>query len=60
VDLLNQAGKVLSRSRPFAGDDLRHRFAWETPVDLTVLAGTPVSLRFRLKNAELYAFAFRQ
>lgn len=60
VELCDALGeKTLARSRAFSGDDLRHRVTWETPVDLTALAGKPVTLRFLLKDARLYAFAFR-
>jgi hypothetical protein len=60
VTLLNEAGKPLAQSKPFAGDDLRQRVAWETPLDLGSLAGKTVSLRFAIKNAQLHAFAFRK
>ncbi|MBM4082903.1 MAG: hypothetical protein FJ278_24565 [Planctomycetes bacterium] len=59
VELMDKGGKALARSKPFSGDDLRHRVAWDGPVNLAELAGKPVSLRFRMKNAALYAFAFR-
>lgn len=60
VELMDKAGKVLGRSKPTSGDSLRHRVQWESPVDVARLAGTPVTLRFHVKNAELYAFAFRE
>jgi len=60
VELLDKAGKILGRSKPFSGDSLRHRVEWEAPLDLARLSGTPVTLRFRMKSAELYAFAFRE
>lgn len=60
VEILNLAGQTMAQSKPFAGDDLRARLEWMQAVDLAALAGTPVSLRFRLKNAELYSFAFRE
>lgn len=59
VELLDKSGAVLARSRPFAGDALRHGVEWESPVDLGALAGRPVSLRFRIAGGQLYAFAFR-
>jgi len=60
VELVDKAGKILGRSKPVSGDSLRHRVQWETPLDLVRLAGAPVTIRFRMKSAELYAFAFRQ
>jgi hypothetical protein len=60
VEMLDKGGKVLARSKPFSGDDLRHQVKWGAPLDLAGLAGKTVSLRFHMKGAELYAFAFRQ
>ncbi len=60
VELLDRTGKSLARSKPFSGDALRHRVQWETTLDLAAVAGSPVVLCFRMKNAELYAFAFRE
>ena len=59
VEILDMAGRVLARSRAFTGDDLRHTVTWTRKVDIGAMAGKPVSLRFRLKSAELYSFAFR-
>jgi hypothetical protein len=60
VELLDARGNVLAASQPFTGDALRHRVAWDKPVRLAGLAGKPVALRFRLRSAELYSFAFRE
>ena len=62
VELLDAAGRPLeglSPSEPFTGDDLRHvvRFAGQT--DVSVTTGRAVVLRFTMKNAELFSFAFR-
>jgi hypothetical protein len=59
VELLDLAGRVLATSQPFIGDDLRHTVAWKEAVDLAGLAGQPLALRFGLRAAELYSFAFR-
>lgn len=62
VELLNAGGKPLegfAPSDPFAGDDLRHQVKFAGRADLARLAGEPISLRFRLRNAQLYSFAFR-
>jgi len=60
VEILDGEGRALGRSRPFSGDELRHRVQWTEPVDLAGLAGKPVRLRFHLRSAGLYAFAFRE
>lgn len=31
IELLDRQGKVLGRSKPFSGDELRHRLEWEGP-----------------------------
>ena len=59
VEILDMAGRVLARSRAFTGDDLRHTATWTRKVDIGAMGGKPVALRFRLKSAELYSFAFR-
>lgn len=60
VEIFDMAGRVVAHSRVFAGDDLHYRVAWTRKTDLGKLAGAPVTLRFRLKSAQLYAFAFRR
>jgi hypothetical protein len=60
VEILDPAGRLLGRSEAFTGDALRHPVVWETGPALDQLAGKPIVLRFRLRNAELYAFAFRE
>jgi len=59
VDILDGQDKPLAMSKPFEGDALDHRMEWEAPLDLAALAGKTVTLRFQMKNAELFAFAFR-
>jgi hypothetical protein len=59
VELLDLGGKVLVRSKPVTGDNLRHRVEWTADPRLEQLAGQPVTLRFNMNNAELYSFAFR-
>ena len=41
------------------GDEIEGVFSWNSGGDLARLAGTPVRLRFALKDADLYAFRFR-
>ncbi|HUT23363.1 MAG TPA: hypothetical protein VM492_03360, partial [Sumerlaeia bacterium] len=62
VELCDAAGKPLPdwpKSDPFVGDDLRHTVAFQGNASVSSLAGKPVSLRFHLKSASLYSFAFR-
>jgi hypothetical protein len=42
------------------GDDLKRVVRWKGAVDLSGLAGTPIRLRFVLKDADLYSFRFRE
>jgi hypothetical protein len=60
VELLAAAGNLLVRSKPISDDDLRHHVQWESTVNLATMNGMPVLLRFQLKNAELFSFAFRK
>jgi len=60
VEILDMQGNTLARSVPFSGDDLRHQVDWQERIRLSRLAGQHIALRFHLKNAELYSFAFRQ
>ena len=47
-------------SSPCTGDSLRSRVRWgKNPEIVGRLRGKPVSLRFHLRSAELYSFAFR-
>ena len=60
VEVLDAAGRTLpgfERSEPVRGDSLRHRVSWAR--DVRTLGGKPVTLRFHLQGARLYAFAFR-
>jgi hypothetical protein len=63
VEMLDAAGRPLegvAPSEPFSGDDLRHRVEFANDSCVTTHAGTPVSLRFQLYDAELFSFAFRK
>jgi len=42
------------------GDDLRRVVTWKKSADLSAIAGQPVRLRFRLKDADLYSIQFNQ
>jgi hypothetical protein len=63
VELLDPAGRPLEGIAPsaaFTGDQLRHTVVFPGTANLSAFAGRPVCLRFKLRNAELYAFAFRE
>jgi hypothetical protein len=63
VSLLDAAGKELpgfETSEPITGDNLRHEVHWQGSPDLAALVGKPVMLRFTMKSAELFSFAFRK
>ena len=61
AELLDAAGKPLaSPSDPFRGDSLRAVITWRKQAQVSSWKGKPVSLRFRLQNARLFSFAFRQ
>ena len=63
VEFLDPAGRPIETagpSSPFTGDDLRGGVSWGgKPEPLDRLRGEPVSLRFHMRRAELYSFAFR-
>ena len=62
VELLDAAGRSLpgfGLSVPLHGDDLRHQVYWRGNPPVAELRGRPITLRFHLRNAELYSFAFR-
>jgi hypothetical protein len=63
VEFLDGSGRPIEgfgSSDSFAGDDLRKTLTWKGNSSVQKLAGKPISLKFHLKNAELYSFAFRQ
>ncbi|HZT32369.1 MAG TPA: hypothetical protein VFA33_20945 [Bryobacteraceae bacterium] len=63
VTLTDAAGRPIERfeqSEPFRGDALRQTIAWPGGRGPGSLTGKPVCLRFHLRAAELYSFAFRQ
>jgi hypothetical protein len=62
VALCDAAGKPLAgfeRSDPVRGDNLRHVVTWDGKKDVAAYVGKPVVLRFDMRSAELFAFAFR-
>jgi hypothetical protein len=64
VEILQPPGRPIDGfgiSEAFAGDDLRYTVRWDgSHIGVSQLVGKPVCLRFHIKHAELYSFAFRQ
>ena len=63
VEVVDAAGRPLEggvMSEPIVGNSLRHAVVFPGTTNLARLGGRPVCLRFHLRNAELYAFAFRE
>ncbi|MHC4177991.1 MAG: hypothetical protein ACYSWU_10810, partial [Planctomycetota bacterium] len=62
VGILDENGKAIpgfsgnDATGSRAVDDLRFRPAWKNHKDLSALTGKVVRIRFRLRNARLYAF----
>ena len=62
VEILDAAGHRMDGfepSEPFRGDHLRQPITWRGSKSVAGLRGKPISLKFNLKNSELYSFAFR-
>jgi hypothetical protein len=62
VSILNAAGKPIpgfEASHPLHGDTIRREITWLGGKSVASLASRPVCLRFALRDAELYSFAFR-
>ena len=63
VEISNAAGRPIEGfelSEPITGDHLRQPVTWHGDKSVSNLRGKPVSLKFHLRGAELYSFAFRQ
>lgn len=63
VSLLDAAGNPLpgfETSEPVTGDNLRHTVQWNGSTDLSALTGKPIMVRFNMRSAELFSFAFRK
>ena len=52
-------GFAMEQCHDIFGDDLERVVSWDSEGDLASLAGTPVRLRFELKDADLYSLRFR-
>ena len=53
-------GYELSRSSEIFGDAIEQAFSWGETTDVGAFAGTPIRLRFALRDADLYAICFRR
>lgn len=51
-------GFALADSSEIIGDEIRRTASWKSGADLGKLAGTPVRLRFVLKDADVFSFRF--
>ncbi len=56
VEMMAANGTTI-RSEPFVGDEIDATVNWESG-DLAAVAGQPVRLRFRIRDASLFAFQF--
>ena len=60
IDAEGHSNLTWGTSERMTGDALRHTVVWKNQPDLKSLAGKPVSLRFKLNDAALFSFAFRE
>ncbi len=63
VEILNPDGTAINRfsgdnALVFFGDSIKQEVRWDQGPDVSSLAGTPVRLRFLMKDADLYSFRF--
>lgn len=58
VEMLSVDGKTLAKSTVFYGDKIQYDVKWENNADIGIYSGTPVKLRFNLKDADLYSYRF--
>jgi hypothetical protein len=51
-------GHTFAEADPLVGDSLDRPVTWQGNADIGAHAGKPVSLSFRLRRAQLFAFEF--
>ena len=51
-------GFALAESEQLFGNEIAHQVLWNGSADVSALAGKPVRLRVRLKDADLFSFRF--
>lgn len=54
------AGLAAGDCIPITGDHVARTVEWKAGTDVSKLAGTPVRIRFILKNADLFSFCFAE
>jgi hypothetical protein len=64
IELQEQSGSpisgfTLADSRELIGDEIERVYNWTSGEDVSAFRGKPVRLRFQLKDADLFAFRFR-
>lgn len=64
VEIQDQSGKpipsyTLADSRALVGNEIERVVSWANGPDVSRLAGTPVRVRFVMKDADLYALHFK-
>ena len=52
-------GYTLDECPEIIGDELERIVRWEEGSDVSKLAGTPIRLRFAMKDADLFSLCFR-
>lgn len=60
LDAARRPVEGLGSSGAFTGDELRHVVTWKGQRSVSSLQGQPVTLKMKLRGAELYSFAFRE
>ena len=65
VEILDAAGHAIDRFTgdnviEFFGDSVEQEVRWDQGPDVSSLGGTPVRLRFLMKDADLYSFRFAE
>ena len=65
VELLDQDGKPLGHftageATQLNGNSVRMPISWGENRDVSKLAGTPIKIRFIMRDCKLYAFGFKQ
>ncbi len=63
VEIQDESGKPITGfakadADELIGDSIDHAVSWKGKTDLSALAGTPIRLRFVMKDADLYAIHF--
>jgi len=51
-------GFDLAKSETLFGDEIAHEVQWKPAADVSKLAGKPVRLRIRLRDADLFSIRF--